>query len=472
MHGRGHGWFETGTRLASPRGPPLSIPMIKACFQLSCALAAVAFAPGASGATTGVPLDGQTILTHRQQNDIVTARLRERFDVLLPGLMERNGIDMWIIPTRENNADPVFPSVSPLTYFSSRRRTILVFFNPGGGRPVERYSIGRFDYDRLYTQVPTDNDLQYEGLRKLVEEKKPKVIGIDESDFWNHADGITANEKRRLTEALGSEYAGRMKSAEMLAVGWLEAKTPAQLADYRHVMKVAHRVIQEAFSNRVITPGKTTSEDVVWWMRQRVAEFGLGSWFHPSVTIWRKGDSVVTMKGGVIQPGDMLHTDFGVIYLGLSTDTQHLAYVLKPGETEAPQGLRDGLKQANRLQELTLENARIGRSGNQALHDALAQAKSEGITPQIYCHAIGYYGHGSGPPIGMADNQESVPVRGDYTFHPNTWESIELNVTHPVPEWGGQAVRFSEEEDAALGESGKWEWIDGQQTKFYLIQPS
>jgi hypothetical protein len=235
-------------------------------------------------------------------------------------------------------------------------------------------------------------------------------------------------------------------------------------------MKVAHMVIREAFSNKVITPGKTTSQDVVWWMRQRVAELGLGSWFQPSITIARKGGTPATAQG-VILPGDMLHTDFGIVYMGFSTDTQHNAYVLLPGETEAPKGLKDGLKKANRLQDLTMQFARLERTGNQALADAIAQAKKEDITPSIYCHPVGYHGHAAGPPIGMTDYQTGVPVRGDYVFRPDTWHSIELNATHAVPEWDNLAVRFALEEDAALMPGGKWDWIDGRQTEFYLIKP-
>ena len=429
------------------------------------------FAAVAGFAAPTFPDPTQRVLTQREQDAIVTPRILERFDQLLPALMERTGIDMWIIPSREYNEDPVFRSLSPLTYYASRRRTILVFFNPGGGRPVERYSIGRFDYDRIYTQVPTSNDGQHEGLRRLVEEKKPRVIGIDESDAWNHADGITANEKRRLLEALGPDYTARVKSAELLAVGWLEAKLPSELDAYRHAMQVAHLVIREAFSNQVITPGKTTNQDVVWWMRQRVAELGLGAWFHPTVDIWRQGDATVQLRGGVIQPGDMLHCDFGIVYLGYSTDTQHLAYILKPGETDAPAGLKAGLKSANRLQELTMLAAHPGRTGNQALADALAQAKAEGLLPSIYCHPIGYHGHAAGPPIGMVDYQDGVPVRGDYAFRADTWHSIELNVMQAVPEWGGMAVRFALEEDAAILSDGQWAWVDGRQTEFYLIKP-
>ncbi|MEZ5294436.1 MAG: M24 family metallopeptidase [Vicinamibacterales bacterium] len=433
--------------------------------------------PILAAALLGTPLDAQApvypdpalrVLTHREQAPLVKGWIQKRLDTVLPALMTREGIDMWIVITREYNDDPVFRSMAPLTTYSSRRRTILVFSNPGGGRPVERYSVGRFDLEKLFTLVETPNDGQWAGLRTLVEQKDPAVIGIDESEAWNHADGLTANEKRLLVDALGPKYAARVTSAEMLAVGWLEYKMPEELDAYRHVMRVAHMVIGEAFSNNVITPGKTTTEDVVWWMRQRVVEMGLGKWFHPSVTIHRKGGAKDDL---VIRPGDMLHTDFGLVYLGFSTDTQHLAYVLKPGETTAPQGLRDGLKAANRLQDLTRQFAQVGRTGNQALADALGQARMEGLVPSIYCHAIGYHGHAAGPPIGMTDYQSGVPVRGDYRFRPNTWHSIELNVKHAVPEWGGQQVTFALEEDAAILPDGTWDWVLRRQEAFHLIEP-
>jgi Xaa-Pro aminopeptidase len=427
----------------------------------------VAFTPAPAGQSASFPNPAERVLTHREQAPLVKSWIAKRFDTLLPELMAREGIDMWIIVSREYNDDPVFRSMAPLTTFSSRRRTILVFYNRGDGKPMERISIGRFDYDGLFKVVPTHNDAQYEGLKKFVEERDPRVIGINESDSWNHADGLTANEKRRLTAALGPKYAGRIRSAEMLAVGWLETKLAEELEGYRHVMKVAHMVIREAFSNKVITPGKTTSDDVAWWMRQRVAEMGHGNWFHPSITIHRQGG---TNGNSVIERGDMLHTDFGLVYLGFSTDTQHNAYVLKAGASDAPQGLKDGLEAANRLQDLTMQSAKPGRTGNQALADARAQAIKQGLVPSIYCHPIGYHGHAAGPPIGMTDYQEGVPVRGDYVFRPNSWHSIELNVTHKVPEWGGQAVRFALEEDAAILADGNWDWIDGRQTTFYLIK--
>lgn len=426
-----------------------------------------------SGAATLAPA-GQTpevrILTHRQQASLVRGFIERRFETLLPRLMREAGIDMWIIVSREYNDDPVFRSMAPMTTYSSRRRTILVFVDPGAGKPVERLSVGRFDYDGLFKVVPTPNDGQWEGLRKLVTERGPKVIGVNTSEAFSHADGLTANEKDNLLKALGPEFTPRVKSAEKLAVNWLDIKLPEEADIYRHVMQVAHQIIREAFSNQVIVPGVTTTEDVVWWMRQRVAEMGHGGWFHPSVTIARKGfPDAVPPAGRTIQRGDLLHTDFGIVYAGFSTDTQHHAYVLLPGETDAPQGLKDGLKAANRLQDLTMQFAKVGGTGNEALAAARKQAIAEGIVPSIYCHPIGYHGHGAGSPIGMTDYQQGVPVRGDFPLNAFSWHSIELNARHKVKEWGDQEVRFALEEDAFLFPTG-WQWVLGRQSEFYLIK--
>ena len=424
----------------------------------------------AGAASSQDPLRNR-VLTHREQAPIVRAWIEKRFDTLLPGLMRREGIDMWIIVSREYNDDPVFRSMAPLTTYASRRRTILVFFDRGGEQPVERLSIGRFDYRGLFEVHKTKNDEQWEGLRQVVGERDPKVIGINTSDIWYHADGLTSTEHQSLINALTPKYVARLISAENLAVGWLEVKLAEQTDMYRHVMQAAHRVIAEAFSNRVIVPRQTTTADVEWWMRQRVAELGLGQWFHPSVSIQRRGELPEEGEPGydVIERGDFLHCDFGIRYLGLATDTQHNAYVLRPGESEAPAGLVAGQRAGNRLQDIIMEKARIGRTGNQALAEALQQAKAEGLTPMIYSHPIGYYGHAPGASIGMTDYQDGIPGIGEFVFRANTWLSVELNVKQEVPEWGGKEVRFALEEDAALLEDG-WHWIDGRQNELYLIR--
>ncbi|HUF46556.1 MAG TPA: M24 family metallopeptidase, partial [Vicinamibacterales bacterium] len=391
------------------------------------------------GAQSNPTFPADRVLTHREQATHVRGWVERRFDTLLPMLMKRTGLDMWIVISREYNDDPVFRSMAPLTTFSSRRRTILVF-SLADDR-VERFSVGRFDYDRLFTLVQTPNDGQWEGLRKLVDARNPATIGVNTSNAWNHADGLTANERDQLVATLGPAHAGRIRSAEMLAVGWLEAKLPEETAAYRHVMTVAHQIIREAFSNAVITPGVTTTDDVVWWMRQRVATLGLGSWFHPSVSIQRAGGEVPASR--IILPGDMLHTDFGIVYLGFSTDTQHNAYVLRPGETAAPEGLRRALAQANALQDIVMDEIRPGRTGNEILAASLARMREGRINGTVYSHPIGLHGHGAGPLIGLWDYQDGVPGRGDARIIPGMWWSIELQATTAVPEWGNQQIRMA-----------------------------
>ena len=406
------------------------------------------------------------IKSHREQHDIVRGWIATRFREVLPALMREQGIDMWIVVSREYNDDPVFRSMSPLNTYASRRRTILVFHDRGGEAGVEALSIGRFDYDRLYTVVPTHNDGQWEGLRTLIDQRQPKVIGVNTSETFAHADGLSHTEHTNLMQALGP-HASKVRSAEALAVAWLEAKLPAETEGYREAMRIAHAIIREAFSNAVITPGVTTVDDVAWWMRQRSAELGLGQWFQPTVDLQRKGDRPADSR--VIQRGDLLHCDFGIVYLGFSTDTQHNAYVLREGETDAPQGLRDGQRAGTRLQDIVLAHAKVGGTGNAALAASLAQGKAEGLGPVIYCHPIGYHGHGAGAHIGMTDYQDGLPGKGDYVFRADSWHSIELSAFHAVPEWGGQAVRFALEEDALLTDTG-WQWINGRQDDLYLIR--
>lgn len=410
----------------------------------------------------------ERVLTHREQAPLVRSWLEKRFDTILPEAMREEEIDMWIIISREYNDDPLFRSLSPFTTYSSRRRTILVFHDRGERQGVEALSVGRFDYDGVYTVVPTHNEKQFEGLRELVKERNPRRIGINVSERWNHADGLTATQRDTLFAALEG-YTDRIVSAEMLAVRWLETRLPEETSAYRHIMRVAHSVIGRAFSNEVIVPGVTTAADVQWWMRQQVAEYGLDQWFHPSVNIQRKGVEGRFSGDSVIQRGDMLHTDFGIQYIGFATDTQHNAYVLRPDEAEPPAGLTAGLRASKRLQDITLAEARVGRISNEALAASLEQARNENLDASVYWHSIGYHGHAAGAPLGMTDYQEGVPVRGEIPFRPNTWHSVELKVTHPVPEWDNQPVTFAMEEEALLTNDG-WEWILGRQESFYLIR--
>ena len=276
-----------------------------------------------------------------------------------------------------------------------------------------------------------------------------------------------------MTQALGP-LAERLVSSDRLALGWLETRIPAEMATYPLIVRLAHAIISEGLSEQAITPGVTTAGDLSWWFRERVAGLKLDTWFHPSVNIQRADRAtfaIASMGLGddtVIQPGDFVHLDFGISYLGLNTDTQHHAYVLRQGETEAPRGLRDGLAAANRVQELLTREFRSGRTGNEVLAAARAAAAEKGLNATIYTHAIGAHGHGAGPWIGMWDNQDPVPGRGDYRVYPNTAWSIELNARAPVSEWDGQEVRFMAEEDGYF-DGDTFRYLDGRQSEIHLI---
>ena len=203
---------------------------------------------------------------------------------------------------------------------------------------------------------------------------------------------------------------------------------------------------------------------------KRVNDLGLGSWFQPSVSVQRRGVEMGDSADPVILRGDVLHTDFGIVALGLKTDTQHMGYVLREGEAAPPDGLIAALGRSNRLQDLLLEEMVPGRTGNEVLHRTLDRMRGGGIDGTVYTHPIGDHGHGAGPLIGLWDRQEGVVGRGDVALRPNTWFSIELQATTPVPEWDGQPVRMAQEEEALIDADGRRRWVLRRQSEFHLVR--
>ncbi len=433
---------------------------------LAAALAAAFALPSPAAA----PADGiPSILSLKEQARVFDGWLRTRLDTVLPEIMRREKIDMWLVICREYNEDPVYLSLVPFESLSSRRLSMLVFFDRGPEKGVERFSVSRYGIGDLFASVwKANREDQWAALAAAVKARDPRRIGIDEADVVAFGDGLSASLKGHLTAALGPEYAKRLVSAERLAVGWLERRTPEELEVYPHIVSIAHAVIAEAFSARVITPGVTTSADVEWWMWERVRGLGLATWFNPSISIQRPKASPFK-DSPVIHRGDLLHCDFGINYLRLNTDTQQMAYVLKEDETEAPQGLSTALAQGNRLQDIHLAEMKEGRTGNEILAAILAKAKAEGLRPSVYTHPLGVHGHAAGPTIGLWDMQGGVPGAGDYPLYPDTVFSIELNVMAAVPEWGGQDVQMALEQDAVFGRAGA-RFLDRRQTALYLIR--
>lgn len=409
------------------------------------------------------------ILPLREQAAIRDRWLKTRLETIIPELLARENIDLWIVVCCEYNEDPVLLSLLPATSMSARRRTILLFSR--NGDEVERMTLSRYGYEGFYEGVwDPDKEDQFECLARIVRERDPKRIGINSSETFAFGDGISQTEFRLVSNALGAPYAARLTSAENLCVGWLERRLPEEIVAYPRLVATGRQIIARAFSTEVIHPGLTTTDDVVWWMRQTMQEAGLSAWFQPTIDIQAPGQSYEDSENPrkIIMPGDLLHCDMGFHYLGLATDQQQHAYVLRPGETDAPTGLIAALQDGNRLQDIHLEEMRLGRSGNDVLRAILERAADEDIRAQVYTHPLGAHGHAAGPLVGLWDRQDGVPGVGDYPLYDDTVYSIELNVTRSIPEWSGQDARIMLEEDAALT-GGEMRWLDGRQESFYLI---
>ena len=417
------------------------------------------------------------VISERDQAKVVDEILQDRMNGLLPTLMERTGIDMWVIIAREYNEDPVLKTMLPATWLSARRTTMLVFFYDQKKKEIEKFAIARYnvgDAVKAAWDMKKFPD-QWDALLDIIKTKNPKKIGINTSMNFAHADGLSHTHYGMLMSKLSKELQARVVSAEPLAVAWLETRTEREMQLYTQLVRISHDIIKEGFSEKVITPGITSSEDLVWWFRQKVTSLGLTTWFHPSIDIQRSDslsfDHLRSFSerpdNEIILPGDLIHVDFGITYLRLNTDIQQHAYILKPGENDAPASIKNAFKEANRLQDILTTHFETGRTGNQILISSLKQAQSEGITASIYTHPLGFHGHAAGPTIGLWDQQGGVSGSGDYPLFPNTAYSIELNAATDIPEWK-KSIRIMLEEDGFY-DGNVFRFIQGRQTVLYLL---
>jgi len=415
----------------------------------------------------------------RQQAEERRAWVEARLEGVLPALMERYDVDMWVLSMREYAEDPVFWSIVAPTTFAARRRSIYVFTRRPDGS-VERLALGGGSQDGLYEVVrsaraaPGGGEAELWGgeqwalLHQVVADRDPGTIVLNIDPEHAFADGLHAGEREALERALGP-YVERVRREPRLAIDYLAIRVPEMLPRYIEMQRTVHALIREAFSLRVIEPGVTTTDDVAWWLRERVRELGMAVWFHPSVGVQHPGDGLGWTEG-VIGRGDALWVDFGIDLMGLKTDTQHLAYLPREGEERVPEGLERCLAASNRLQDIVLRHLEPGRTGNQILADVLAQMRAERIDGTVYTHPIGDHGHGAGPLIGRWDDQDGVPVRGDVVLRPSTWHSVELQATVPVPEWGGEPLSCRQEEEALVDAEGRARWIYRRQADWHLVR--
>jgi Xaa-Pro aminopeptidase len=417
------------------------------------------------------------ILSLQDQAEFEDQILKERFETVLPKIMERTDIDMWLIISSEYNEDPVIKTMLPSTWMAARRTTMLVVYQPEEGAKLQTHAVARYDVGEVFKRAwsPETQPDQWKRLAELIQEKNPKKIGVNMSNDFSHADGLVKSEYDLLMNALSKSQQKKVVSAEQLAVGWLETRTERERVIYEQLCNIAHQIIATGFSLEAITPGVSTTDDLVWWYRQEISKLGLKTWFHPTVDVQRGDpenfDHLRSFSKRpdqqIIQPGDLLHVDFGITYLRLNTDTQQHAYVLKPGENRIPNYLVKAFEAGKKVQDHLTNQFKTGRTGNEILLSALEEAKAAGLKPTIYTHPIGYHGHAAGPTIGMWDSQGGVPGSGDYPLYPNTAYSIELNAAVFIQEWNKE-IRIMLEEEAFFDGENIY-YIDGRQEGIYVI---
>ncbi len=420
----------------------------------------------------------QVVLPEREQSRVIDEILEERFNTVLPSLMERTGIDMWVIISREYNEDPVLRTMLPSTWLSARRTTMIVFYHDVKKKSIDKLAIARYNVGESIKASWDMNRFpdQWDALMDIITSRNPQKIGLNISDDYGHADGLDHTHYDMFMKKLPPTFKSKVVSAEPLAVGWMETRTGKEMQIYPKLVSITHDIIAEGFSKKVVTPGVTTTDDLVWWFRQKLTSLGLITWFHPSVAIQRSDSTSFEHlrsfsnrpKDDVVQPGDLLHVDFGITYLRLNTDCQQHAYVLKPGEEDAPASIKKAFQNSNRLQDILTSHFKTGRTGNEILLASLKQARSEGITPSIYTHPLGFNGHAAGPTIGMWDMQQGVPGSGDYKLYPKTAYSIELNSSTFIPEWK-KDIRIMLEEDGYF-DGSSFRYIGGRQEKLHIIK--
>lgn len=410
------------------------------------------------------------ILPLKKREEIIDAWLKTRMETVLVEAMKKEDIPMWIIVSREYNEDPVLRTLTPRFYDSSRRLSIFVFVQNTADGKLERYFIGsphealQDDYQFI---LDSGKETHWQALKALVEKKNPSRIAINKSPNIAVADGLTSNHFDLLKKELGDEWSQRFVSSEDIVVHWLLKRTDEEMLTYPFLADLTSELCKTALSKEVIYPGITTTTNVVDWIRQKVLDLGLETSFYPTVDIQRKGEKIDRLSGVPILPGDIVHLDFGIDYLGLCTDTQQLAYVLKAGETDAPEGLKKAFKDALVMEDIVIEQLRPGKTGNDVFEECLSLAAEKSLDAMLYSHPIGYHCHEAGPIVGLYDQQKRIPVKGDYEVVENSAYALEFNIHAYIPEWEQKTYIYLEQSIAVYKKFT--DYLTPRQEEFYLI---
>lgn len=395
-------------------------------------------------------------------------RLTERLDVIIKEAMTVAELDCWITISREYNEDPLTRTLTPSKHDDTRRIGMIVYHLDG---ELTRYWIGLPipTIDKYYMCVwDRRKETEWECLKGLIHRLNPQTIGINQSDHVPVADGLSSSLYRKLADALGEKFVSRFCSSEAAAVHWFLKRSEQEMTVLPFLTDLTEQITRTALSNEVITPGITTCEDVVAWLRQRVLDLGLETSFYPTIDVQRQGEKVDRLSDTVIQPGDIVHTDFGLTYLGLSTDMQQLGYVLKPNELDAPEGLKTLLEKGKQFANIVMEEMKPGKSGNDIFTKSMERAAEEELQAMLYSHPLGVHCHEAGPTIGMYDRQERIPHKGEFKAVNNSAYALEFNVKNYIPEWGQETYAYLEQPVAIYENESIY--LAPMQESFYLIR--
>jgi Xaa-Pro aminopeptidase len=415
------------------------------------------------------------LLSQRQQMDEREVWLKKRFDTILLPMMKKHKVDMWIVVNEEFHSDPVTEHIVPPIPIVGRR-DFFIFIDRGD--KLDRYAVIRYEEERLknhYTLMNPPGNQIAATIKKLVEDRDPKTIALNFKGARGATGGLTYDAYQFLAGAVGEKYEKRFVAAAPLITDYLDTRIPEELENYRTAVLATDVITRRAFSNEVITPGKTTVGDVRWWMMQQLNDIGVTTWFQPDLRVQRRATNAnpnnrtffdVASESTVLERGDVIHVDFGLIYMGLSTDWQKMGYILQKGEKDVPAGLKAALKNTNRLQDIIFSVARPGMTGAEVYDKTMAQCQKESIRAMIYSHPLGAQGHGLGASI---DFRRGAVGGDEERFRLGSYMSIELNTSTAIPEWDNQVVTIMAEDDAHMTENG-YQWFRPRQTEWYLIR--
>ncbi|MFW6119974.1 MAG: M24 family metallopeptidase [Petrotogales bacterium] len=404
-------------------------------------------------------------LSHSVINISREEMLKKRLNELLPELMKKTGSDMWIIIGNENHLDPVMPTVLPENT-DLGRLTIIVFCSYEN--KLERHVISRFftESNDFYIASFDENYVdEWDCLKKIVDRCKPGNILLNYSENVTLADGLTHSNFKKLSRTLES-YSNKFESSEELAIMWLNIQTNIDLEVYKAVVKKTEEIINNIFINSFIS--EISTEELEHRLSKKAEEYGMNVWYN-KVDFQREGNNLLFNKGS-IKRGDLIHCDFGIRHLGISSDIQKLFYLPKEDENVTPRSFNVLLEQAHQLQDIVSAGLSKGCTGDEVLNNALNQMKKKDINGRVYTHPLGYYGHGSVPIIGRYNQQKKVPIEGNYLAYDNTFWAIELCVIGNIPEWNNQRVHILVEDSAILFDN-KIHFISERQQSIALLKP-